>query len=70
MVARLVGVLQQTNTFAGIEMHWCTCLNWESAMDDEEQWNVSTTLAKAVVQTINSYTRPERHLCAPLKLVC
>lgn len=51
-------------------MHWCTCLNWESAMNDEEQANISTTLAKAVVQTINSHTKLERRLCAPLKLVC
>uniref|UniRef100_A0A1I7VZ31 DUF229 domain-containing protein n=1 Tax=Loa loa TaxID=7209 RepID=A0A1I7VZ31_LOALO len=54
---------------AGIEMHWCTCLNWESAMDDREQINISTILSKAVVQTINSHTKSQRHLCAPLKLV-
>ncbi|VDK68396.1 unnamed protein product [Onchocerca ochengi] len=54
---------------AGIEMHWCTCLNWESAIADGEQVNISMTLSKAVVQTINSHTKSQRHLCAPLKLV-
>ncbi|VDK85954.1 unnamed protein product [Litomosoides sigmodontis] len=54
---------------AGIEMHWCTCMNWESAMDNGEQTNISVMLSKAVVQTINSHTKSYRHLCAPLKLV-
>lgn len=53
---------------AGIEMHWCTCLNWETAMDSAEKKNISRMLAVAVVQTINTYTKQERSLCAPLKL--
>ena len=48
---------------AGIEPHWCTCLSWQAGNE-----NVSTELAKAVVQTINSYTEKERKLCAPLSL--
>lgn len=55
---------------AGIELHWCTCLNWESAMESDEQLNVTYMLAKAIVQTLNSFTKPERKLCARLRLVC
>ncbi|KAK6111077.1 hypothetical protein QQG55_42215 [Brugia pahangi] len=53
---------------ADVEPHWCTCLNWESAMNNNEQINISIMLSKAVVQTINSHTKSQRHLCAPLKL--
>uniref|UniRef100_A0A915PL71 DUF229 domain-containing protein n=1 Tax=Setaria digitata TaxID=48799 RepID=A0A915PL71_9BILA len=60
--------LSRTCEEAGIEMHWCTCLNWEPAMDSEEQMNISVLLSKAVVQTINLHTKSERRLCAPLKL--
>jgi hypothetical protein len=48
---------------AGIESHWCTCLSWQKANVE-----IADELAKAVVQTINSYTEVERKLCAPLRL--
>ncbi|EJW78217.1 hypothetical protein WUBG_10874 [Wuchereria bancrofti] len=38
-------------------------------MNNSEQTNISIMLSKAVVQTINSHTKSQRHLCAPLKLV-
>ncbi|KHN79853.1 hypothetical protein Tcan_07595 [Toxocara canis] len=60
--------ISRTCAQAGIEPHWCTCLNWESAMDNTEQLNITHMLAKAIVQTLNSFTKPERKLCAPLKL--
>lgn len=60
--------LSRTCAQAGIELHWCTCLNWESAMESDEQLNVTYMLAKAIVQTLNSFTKPERKLCARLRL--
>ncbi|VDD90552.1 unnamed protein product [Enterobius vermicularis] len=53
---------------AGIEPHWCTCLNWESAMNNEEQKEISKMLALTTVKTINDFTEKERKSCAPLKL--
>uniref|UniRef100_F1KSG8 non-specific serine/threonine protein kinase n=2 Tax=Ascaris TaxID=6251 RepID=F1KSG8_ASCSU len=61
--------LSRTCAQAGIELHWCTCLNWESAMESDEQLNVTYMLAKAIVQTLNSFTKPERKLCARLRLM-
>uniref|UniRef100_A0A914ZH73 Death domain-containing protein n=1 Tax=Parascaris univalens TaxID=6257 RepID=A0A914ZH73_PARUN len=60
--------LSRTCAQAGIEPHWCICLNWESAMESDEQLNVTHMLARAIVQTLNSFTKPERKLCARLKL--
>ncbi|VDK49565.1 unnamed protein product [Anisakis simplex] len=60
--------ISRTCDQAGIEPHWCTCLNWESAMDTPEQVNITNLLAKAVVQALNAFTKPERKLCAPLRL--
>jgi hypothetical protein len=48
---------------AEIEAHWCTCLSWQKGNDETAE-----ELAKAVIQTINSYTEGERKLCAPLRL--
>ncbi|MFH4978249.1 hypothetical protein AB6A40_004958 [Gnathostoma spinigerum] len=53
---------------AGIEPHWCTCLDWESAMTPD-LIEVSKKLSLAVVTTINSFTESDRQLCAPLKLM-
>uniref|UniRef100_A0A1I7Y327 DUF229 domain-containing protein n=1 Tax=Steinernema glaseri TaxID=37863 RepID=A0A1I7Y327_9BILA len=53
---------------AGIEPHWCTCLNWEDAFEDKAKREVSEKLARAVVQAINGRTQPERSLCAPIAL--
>ncbi|TMS37546.1 hypothetical protein L596_004455 [Steinernema carpocapsae] len=51
---------------AGIEPHWCTCLNWQDAFKDKEQQEISQKLARTVVQVINSKTEPERSLCSPI----
>ncbi|KAH7710969.1 hypothetical protein AAVH_21733 [Aphelenchoides avenae] len=53
---------------AGIAPHWCTCLNWQSAMTGKQQVDISTMLAGKVVEAINNHTLPERKLCAPLRL--
>ncbi|KAH7723410.1 hypothetical protein AAVH_09126 [Aphelenchoides avenae] len=60
--------VSRTCAQAAIAPHWCTCLNWQSAMTDEQQVGISTRLANAVVEAINSHTLPERKLCAPLRL--
>uniref|UniRef100_A0A914WNZ1 Uncharacterized protein n=1 Tax=Plectus sambesii TaxID=2011161 RepID=A0A914WNZ1_9BILA len=52
-------------TEAGVEAHWCTCLNWESADGYESEVNAT---ARALVQAINDQTKPERKLCAELSL--
>lgn len=57
--------LERTCAEAGIEPHWCTCLQWESAEGHDEDVN---TVARAVVQVINDETEPERKLCARLSL--
>lgn len=59
----------RTCSQAGIAPHWCTCLDWQSAMADGQQVGISTMLASAVVEAINNQTLPERKLCAPLRLV-
>lgn len=56
------------NFQAGIDPHWCTCLTWESAMGSE-QLDTSKMLVNVALEAINSYTEPERKLCAKLNLV-
>lgn len=53
---------------AGILPHWCTCLAWKSAYDTEEDKQISNMLAHSIVQSINSFTAPERKLCSELRL--
>uniref|UniRef100_A0A914W1I4 DUF229 domain containing protein n=1 Tax=Plectus sambesii TaxID=2011161 RepID=A0A914W1I4_9BILA len=55
--------LERTCEEAGIEAHWCTCLNWETAEGPEVNM-----VARAVVQVMNDETEPERKLCARLRL--
>lgn len=57
--------LNRTCDQAGIEAHWCTCLNWKTVSNEADEARI---LAKAVVSLINEYTEPERSLCASLKL--
>ncbi|VDM44229.1 unnamed protein product [Toxocara canis] len=52
---------------AGIEPHWCTCLEWKSAMNAEQR-KISTALAEMVVKAINEHTESERSMCAELRL--
>ncbi len=58
----------RTCTAAGIEPHWCTCLQWESLLDQPEQLEIAQKLALAVVKKINDETEPERALCSQLHL--
>ncbi|VDL75738.1 unnamed protein product [Nippostrongylus brasiliensis] len=53
---------------AGVEPHWCTCLNWKSALDNPEDKAVSEKLAHAVVAVINRQLKDVFHLCAVLSL--
>ncbi|KAK6195767.1 hypothetical protein SNE40_001124 [Patella caerulea] len=50
---------------AGIEPHWCACLQWKSVNQSDTviQQAISTAVA-----TINDYTELHRHKCALLKL--
>uniref|UniRef100_A0A914CD67 DUF229 domain containing protein n=1 Tax=Acrobeloides nanus TaxID=290746 RepID=A0A914CD67_9BILA len=53
---------------AGIAPHWCTCLAWQSVMENPIDKEFSLLLAESIVQAINELTEPERKLCAHLKL--
>ncbi|CAI5447475.1 unnamed protein product [Caenorhabditis angaria] len=53
---------------AGIEAHWCTCLLWKNALENENDRKLSERLAKGIVKAINQELEPEIKLCAPLKL--
>ncbi|CAI4222045.1 unnamed protein product [Auanema sp. JU1783] len=53
---------------AGIEPHWCTCLNWVDALKTSEDKEVSYKLANHVVSAINGELANVTELCAPLKL--
>lgn len=53
---------------ADIAPHWCTCLNWQDAMETDEDKETSTQLANIVVDTINDQLKDVTNLCAKLKL--
>ncbi|CAJ0579700.1 unnamed protein product, partial [Mesorhabditis spiculigera] len=53
---------------AGVDNHWCTCLNWEDATTTTKDKELTQQMAVAVVDVINAQTEPERKLCAPLRL--
>nr|CAD2137226.1 unnamed protein product [Meloidogyne enterolobii] len=56
--------LERTCKQAGIETHWCTCLNWIIINNVDEV----TPLANSVIDKINKYTESERSLCSKLEL--
>ncbi len=51
---------------AGVEPHWCVCLNWQPVDVNSEA--AAGILARAVVQAINDETQRSRKLCASLRL--
>ncbi|VDK48667.1 unnamed protein product, partial [Gongylonema pulchrum] len=53
----------RTCRHAGIEPHWCTCLNWE-LVTDPAQLPLSTMLVQTVIDVFNNETEPERTSCA------
>ncbi|GFR96926.1 elongation factor Tu [Elysia marginata] len=50
---------------AGIEPHWCACLNWADASQDKM---LKASAGKAVVNYLNSLTEIARDRCEPLSL--
>uniref|UniRef100_A0A1I8BSW1 DUF229 domain-containing protein n=1 Tax=Meloidogyne hapla TaxID=6305 RepID=A0A1I8BSW1_MELHA len=56
--------LERTCDQAGIEIHWCTCLNWIII----NNLNEVIPLANSVINKINKYTETERSLCSKLEL--
>ena len=55
----------RTCAHAGIETHWCACLNWKDA---DTSSNHVITAANHLVGTVNNMTSQERHQCTQLKL--
>ena len=55
----------RTCAHAGIETHWCACLNWRDA--DKSSSHVISA-ANHLVRTINQMTSEQRHNCEELKL--
>ena len=55
----------RTCAHAGIEMHWCACLNWKDA--DKSSGHVISA-ANHLVKTINQMTSQQRVKCVELKL--
>ncbi|KAK5972179.1 Elongation factor Tu [Trichostrongylus colubriformis] len=53
---------------AGVEPHWCTCLNWQNALSAPEDQAVANQLALAIVDVINRQLKDVFHLCAVLSL--
>ncbi|GFN73914.1 hypothetical protein PoB_000042000 [Plakobranchus ocellatus] len=49
---------------AGVQVHWCTCLEWE-LVSDQSLINAS---AKAALDVINSWTQSFRDMCVLLQL--
>ena len=50
---------------AGIEMHWCACLNWKDV--DKSSGHVISA-ANHLVSTLNKMTSQQRHKCVELNL--
>lgn len=59
---------QRTCAQAGVEPHWCTCLNWQDAMKEPGDRAVAGKLAQAVVEVINRQLKDVFHLCSRLSL--
>uniref|UniRef100_A0A2A4KAG4 Uncharacterized protein n=1 Tax=Heliothis virescens TaxID=7102 RepID=A0A2A4KAG4_HELVI len=49
---------------AGIEPHWCACVNWKNVTDA----NMIQRTADAFMDYINSLTQPQRYNCVPRTL--
>lgn len=56
---------ERTCADAGIEVHWCTCLDWKVVPVND---SVVQLLAEELVTKINNETAYERKSCAELKL--
>ncbi|PIO59860.1 hypothetical protein TELCIR_18664, partial [Teladorsagia circumcincta] len=59
---------ERTCADAGVEPHWCTCLNWQDALTSPSDRAVAEQLAEAVVEVINRQLKDVFHLCAKLEL--
>ena len=57
--------LERTCSDAGIEAHWCACLNWQSVSPEDDKVKAG---AAALLDRINSLTEPERDLCVKLRI--
>ncbi|PAV74960.1 hypothetical protein WR25_10174 [Diploscapter pachys] len=53
---------------AGVEPHWCSCLDWQDSLKEPEDAAISNKLANIVVQVINEQLKNVTDLCAPLLL--
>ena len=55
----------RTCTDANIDPHWCVCLNWQKV---DRRSDTVKAAASALVEAVNSFTQPQRNLCANLAL--
>uniref|UniRef100_A0A0N4WMR4 Sulfatase domain-containing protein n=1 Tax=Haemonchus placei TaxID=6290 RepID=A0A0N4WMR4_HAEPC len=53
---------------AGVEPHWCTCLNWQDALITPSDQALAEQLALGAVEAINRQLKNVFHLCAELSL--
>uniref|UniRef100_A0A7I4YMJ4 DUF229 domain containing protein n=1 Tax=Haemonchus contortus TaxID=6289 RepID=A0A7I4YMJ4_HAECO len=53
---------------AGVEPHWCTCLNWQDALTTPSDQALAKQLALGAVEAINRQLKNVLHLCAELSL--
>uniref|UniRef100_A0A0K0DV12 Sulfatase N-terminal domain-containing protein n=1 Tax=Strongyloides stercoralis TaxID=6248 RepID=A0A0K0DV12_STRER len=52
---------------AGIEIHWCTCLQWTNIWNKPLYQSAIRIIGKTFVQEANKLLKPEISLCSPLK---
>lgn len=57
--------LNRTCASAGIDMHWCTCMNWQEVDPTHERVVTATT---EIVNRINKFVERHDKICAKLKL--
>ena len=53
---------------AGIEPHWCICVEWRSIMENEKLSQLGNKIVLEVVNVFNGFLEEEKELCAELKL--
>uniref|UniRef100_A0A0N5B1W8 DUF229 domain-containing protein n=1 Tax=Strongyloides papillosus TaxID=174720 RepID=A0A0N5B1W8_STREA len=53
---------------AGIETHWCTCLQWTNVWNKPLYQSAINETAKIFVDEVNKLLKPEISLCSPIKL--